>query len=50
MHRCAEATELDLFSADNLFPVTVTPLDGDVRVGIGIHEHIESAFAGVKLR
>lgn len=41
----AEAAELDLLSVLDLLGVTVTPLHGDIRVGIGVDENIECAIA-----
>lgn len=45
----AEAAELDAFSVGNLLGVAVTPLHGHVRIGVGVHEHVERA-GSVELR
>lgn len=39
----AEAAELDALGVRNLLGVAVTPLHGHVRIGIGVHEHVERA-------
>lgn len=49
MHRRAEAAQLDLLPADNLLAVAVAPLDRDVRVGVGVDEHVEGALPAVEL-
>lgn len=49
MHRRAEAAQLDLLPADNLLAIAVTPLHRDVRVGVGVDEHVEGALPGVEL-
>lgn len=49
MHRRAEAAQLDLFPADNFLAVAVAPLNGDIRVGVGVDEHVEGALAAVQL-
>lgn len=45
----AEAAELDAFGVGNLLGVAVTPLHGHVRIGVGVHEHVERA-GSVELR
>ena len=40
----AKTPKLYLFAALDLLCITVTPLDGHVRVGIGVDEHIECAW------
>lgn len=49
MIRGAEASQLDPLSVLNFLGVRVSPLDGHVRVGVGVDEHVESAVA-VELR
>jgi len=45
MVRGAEAAQLDVLAVCNLFCVRVAPLDGHVRVGVGVDEHVEGAVA-----
>lgn len=42
----AEAAQLNTLAIFNLLRVTVTPLDGDFAVGVGVDEHVERAVAG----
>lgn len=39
----AEAAELDAFRIRNLLGVAVAPLHRHVRIGVGVHEHVERA-------
>ena len=45
MVRGAEAAQLDVLAVCNLLCVRVAPLDGHVRVGVCVHEHVEGAVA-----
>lgn len=41
----AETAQLDLLCVLDLLCITVTPLDGHIRVGIGINKNVECAVS-----
>lgn len=46
----AKPPQLHPLPAHNLLAVAVAPLDGHFGVGVGVHQHVESAGASVELR
>ncbi|KAJ8120436.1 hypothetical protein ONZ43_g2856 [Nemania bipapillata] len=46
MVTCAEPAQLHSLAIDNLFGVTIPPLNGHLTVGVSIHENVEGAVTG----